>query len=121
MAKSKKIKDLEQEEMFPAVKTIVLNRDEVRQRPELGGFIKKIWDLRSDWIMSNMRGYPSIIIISRELEHEMYMYFTARPIEDSIAMDFLGHGSCGPNKGRKIFNMRVIASGDVSKDEIIIK
>jgi hypothetical protein len=124
MAKSKKNKDLNHSDPFglmnEAVVCVTIDRKQVQPRPELGSFVGRIWDMRSEWIMSNRTGYPSVIIISLELEHKMHMYFTSRPIGDHIAMDFLCYGNCNQKK-RKIFGMRIIASRDVSEDEIIIK
>jgi|SRR5215208_4838748 len=99
------LKDLEQNDLLKDLETIVINKADVQPRNDLHGYMQMIWEARRSFLMSNCREYPSVIIIHPAMEYKiMFDRFLSR---------------C--QKNRQLFDMRLIVSGDLEEDEIIIK
>lgn len=121
MAKAKKIKDLEAQTCFNGpneIATVTFNRADLQDRNDLHWILQTIWSARRDYILRHNYKYPSLLIVHYKTERDL----RELAYNDGFSNSALnGLMPCGPSKKEsKVFDLRLIVSGSVEQDEIII-
>jgi hypothetical protein len=116
---TKRIQDLMPSNPTDPIQTVTINRADVKDRPDLNHYLRLIWNLRRDFLMSSCgRETPSIVIISYKMEYEL---MSAGCREQFISSELSGILRNYQKGKREIFGMRMIVSNDIEENEIIIK